>query len=1139
MNLKTPTDSQKFNQRLGSVMLLCLCLNLLPVGRAVSAHNSVERGVSLQTANKSIPVRGLVPVTFDNLNSREYCISQQKIHVSPFNIYLISIDHKNLKNLSAKQIDALTWGEVGSSMQLTYIQHDGKVKTINLVRQAVAEKRLNQCNEINTYDRDNRSCDLNQGFVEKSLDIEARATQNLILREAGEWPDDTSESLASAAICAALTNYEIGNIASGDRFLELFEHRHQRGKKIRLLQNRLVVDAVKTLISVGKIDDARLLLTLLAEGKGMSVVDEIGSFRTLAQAEAKIDVAKALDVISSYGDFLKYTRGGNGESNESWVAQIYMQAGAFQKAQKIYEWQIAGQQPKHNDEIDWQSAQSLALKFYKLAQMQYLSGDKAGALLSLQQATEKLTDSIPAEVRDVLSDAPGVFPTLADLTAAKDAVANGKDFPSENLHIDISEDSFPDVRSCHNAIAEGDKRLSSKLAHSFLEKYKSEPLPSEHSPGRQNLYCSILSLAREMSDRGWFDLSDEIIKSLKQHAHGNDASAVAKIFLEAELTYNASQKHKSADTAWRQFDEIYEKESPTPKTSQGQKLRQMAIPFYYAGELKRAETFINRSLSVEHSNMGVLDAACIAARQNKWQEAENYWKQLRAFKPSKYSGFRHTVLELCSLYWQNNKKVQTMSMLQEVLTKPIGPSDVQLKQSEVDLELYLAQLLLESKRFSEAHKIASSAARKLSVQLSWPQCVVVAQCAEAAGDFSEATKYYSMRPNRMLPNYFQTNSECELGYMQKALEMSIKVPGYDRQALAKLYAAVAERLERRNPDKACDLYQRASNLIASADPQKSIFLMKGANVLDPIGALAPPDEWTVVLTEEKQAQNLKKAISLRTEGAKLAEANGEPHAREQWADVASTELRAGLTSQTIEHLRHVMALYTSQSAKKHEGVLGSPPRAIVELSYSTHAEEAEKLLIEAASKATAVAGPSSVAAQAQLVELFEYYLRQKKYDQALNTLDKVLTFDMSTGESLSQRRNIDVCYITAPWSQPVDAVSIVVQIFSIVEPIQKELPELAKTIYERVLKSQRLWLSPQDERLVPALAKLGDVNFQLQKYGDADIYYSDAYAITCQFHKGEFAVRQTGEHYIENCKKLGHMAQAEALSNRVYEGVQK
>jgi hypothetical protein len=184
MNPKTPDGSQKSNRSLRSIMLLCLCLNLFPVAPAVSANNSADSRVSLRTAPKSILVRGRVPVTFDNLDSREYCISQQKIHLSRFNIYLISIDHKNLKNLNARQIDALTWGEVGSSMLLTYIQHDGKVKTISLVREAVAEKLPNPRNEINTSYYDNRSCDnWNQEFVEKSLDIEARATQNLVLRQ--------------------------------------------------------------------------------------------------------------------------------------------------------------------------------------------------------------------------------------------------------------------------------------------------------------------------------------------------------------------------------------------------------------------------------------------------------------------------------------------------------------------------------------------------------------------------------------------------------------------------------------------------------------------------------------------------------------------------------------------------------------------------------------------------------------------------------------------------------------------------------------------------------------------------------------------------------------------------------------------
>lgn len=62
-------------------------------------------------------------------------------------------------------------------------------------------------------------------------------------------------------------------------------------------------------------------------------------------------------------------------------------------------------------------------------------------------------------------------------------------------------------------------------------------------------------------------------------------------------------------------------------------------------------------------------------------------------------------------------------------------------------------------------------------------------------------------------------------------------------------------------------------------------------------------------------------------------------------------------------------------------------------------------------------------------------------------------------------------------------------------------------LLERVLAAQTKALRYNDERIVPTLARLGDLNFETQKYTEADKYYVRAYDIAKQYHKGEFAVR--------------------------------
>jgi tetratricopeptide (TPR) repeat protein len=66
---------------------------------------------------------------------------------------------------------------------------------------------------------------------------------------------------------------------------------------------------------------------------------------------------------------------------------------------------------------------------------------------------------------------------------------------------------------------------------------------------------------------------------------------------------------------------------------------------------------------------------------------------------------------------------------------------------------------------------------------------------------------------------------------------------------------------------------------------------------------------------------------------------------------------------------------------------------------------------------------------------------------------------------------------------------------------------------------------------------LGDAYFDLGKYAEADKYYSEAYALNCKYHKGEYAVRLTGKNYLANLRKVGKEAEADRLAASDWEGV--
>jgi hypothetical protein len=113
------------------------------------------------------------------------------------------------------------------------------------------------------------------------------------------------------------------------------------------------------------------------------------------------------------------------------------------------------------------------------------------------------------------------------------------------------------------------------------------------------------------------------------------------------------------------------------------------------------------------------------------------------------------------------------------------------------------------------------------------------------------------------------------------------------------------------------------------------------------------------------------------------------------------------------------------------------------------------------------------------------------------------------------------------------------KIFEALDRARKIHPSFVKDSLEKILVAQRKVLAPTDERITPTLAFLGDINFEVQKYDAANGYYSQAFAITKEYHQGELAVREAGKHFIENLKKLGRDEEAQALSEAEWEGIGK
>jgi tetratricopeptide (TPR) repeat protein len=274
-------------------------------------------------------------------------------------------------------------------------------------------------------------------------------------------------------------------------------------------------------------------------------------------------------------------------------------------------------------------------------------------------------------------------------------------------------------------------------------------------------------------------------------------------------------------------------------------------------------------------------------------------------------------------------------------------------------------------------------------------------------------------------------------------------------------------------------------------------------------------------------QSSDEQFKAKEEQAFASERNHEKCAMHLWNQLANAEIGAGLTSAGLKHERHAMQLFSLEN-DVGVGVLGEcGGRIIPTLTGQGHSAEAEKLLVEAVERTKSVAGPKSVATQAQIGDLFVFYVTQGKYPAAMNTLDRVLDFDLGNGASVA---------LTHFWpntkfaQQPGTSVRVLHGILRAIAQVEKTDPSFAITAIKKVLKAQEACLTSDDERLVETLAALGDAFFQARKCQEAHGYYSRAYEITSHFYpEGSYAVQQCGKNFLDNLKKTGHSEEVDRL----------
>jgi plasmid stabilization system protein ParE len=240
-------------------------------------------------------------------------------------------------------------------------------------------------------------------------------------------------------------------------------------------------------------------------------------------------------------------------------------------------------------------------------------------------------------------------------------------------------------------------------------------------------------------------------------------------------------------------------------------------------------------------------------------------------------------------------------------------------------------------------------------------------------------------------------------------------------------------------------------------------------------------------------------LKLREQAAVLAERNHDKAARKYWMQLAEAEVSAKLLARGLAHAHHVIDTYSAIDVIDRRDVLQSSYGIVQLLVNEGEKKEAEQLLIDAVNQAKAIAGPESVAAQAQLTDLFSFYVDQQNDTRALATLDKILLLGLTSCETPSQGR-MHFHYGPGPAPQPSTATEIVVRIRRTATNLDQKRHILAQEILNKLLVAQRCVFFADDERLVATLDDLAAVDYRASNYVEAEKFYKQSYDISRLYH---------------------------------------
>jgi hypothetical protein len=748
------------------------------------------------------------------------------------------------------------------------------------------------------------------------------------------------------------------------------------------------------------------------------------------------------------------------------------------------------------------------------------------------------------------------------------------------------------TRHCLDAITNGDKAEAKADADKLLDLYQSGVISQQWKPPcaltRQNLYCTILNVARKLSDHGWYSQSNALLDKLDTAATAKKDWSAALNFILIEKTINAERANAKTEVLWRKLDEAPffdissdgQKQTITYDFPPSERLRLLGIAFYNAGELSRADSLIDRAIKVysevdtnasaehqiQHSTreqgaagdqvLLMLSAACVKAAEQKFDEANSFIDKALQGDPVPTLAYGGRIAELARIYAENNRSAEAIAFLKRARDKNI-PVAFRMPRSSTSspyvVEFWLAKLLFDTGRPAEAHPIIEGAIEHAVHPIQPPNAreqvpsirpddydyapfILAGNCALAEKDYGAAAVRFEQaglsRRVGSLP--VSDKPMLEKYWLQKAIDIANLATNFANTDKARLYMELAKTMQREPPEKAFDLDKTACELLPDSDSRKPALLAEMARLSKQINyrnsAVGKTDSGSTNTASEKATSksndNLDE-ITLLRRAAEAAEKTGEKAAYGRYFRLATIEAQSPENlNQAVQDCEHAIKLYAGIAAPMSES-----------LAYSRIAPLSPDLIASSLFKNGRTADGIKLMEEATTKVEAANGMSSRETQAQLQALMQFYIYHNDEERALQSLDRVLDCTMkpstifSRAYSSHADPGFSMEPEYRWAESVATKNQKLSETILSKVLASQQKQLPSDDLQIADTYLSFALVH-AIQKDDQATLAdYQRAFDIRKLYFGEQKTVNYLFKEYLDLLRKFGKGAEADRLEN--------